>query len=274
MIVHRALLIQSLFALLIAADPQPKYPDWPALPPVPDVMPKPKVVVSVSTLGKDQLYVVQSDLPVQLLASPQGIVSITEEVGPLRIRGKFVYGSGKVETRTYEKKQVFLVERVAQGSVELLMVPKGDVVRRTITDDQNPIPPPKPIDPKPVDPPAPVAKSPWGNAPGLRVLIVYPEKGNLTAAQQPIITGAKVRNYLDTKCAQENGQPGYFIWKTGEDVSGTPATWQAAYKLADGKTNWIVIGNGDRWEQGPIPADADAALTLLKKYGDTFGGDK
>jgi hypothetical protein len=57
-------------------------------------------------------------------------------------------------------------------------------------------------------------------------------------------------------------------------VSGTPATWQAAYKLADGKPNWMVVGNGDRWEQGPIPADANAALVLLKKYGDTFGGNQ
>jgi len=259
---HRALLFQSLAALLIAADPPaPKFPDWPTLPDVPDKMPvKPKG--PVTSLEKDQLYVVQSDLPVQLLASPAGIVSIVEEVGPIRIRGKFVDGGGKTETRTYEKKQVFLVERLAQGDVELLMVPKGDVTRRTIIDAQNPIPPPKPV-----DPPVPVAKSPWGNAPGLRVLVVYPEKGNLTAAQQPIITGAKVRNYLDAKCAQENGQPAYSIWKTGEDVSGTPATWQAAYKLADGKTNWIVVGNGEKWEQGPIPADADAALTLLKKYG-------
>ena len=82
-------------------------------------------------------YVVQSADEVQLVASPPGVVTITEEVGPIRLRGKFADSGGKVESRTYEKKHVFIVERVAAGSVELLLVPKGTVTRRVITGGAN-----------------------------------------------------------------------------------------------------------------------------------------
>jgi hypothetical protein len=206
---------------------------------------------------------VQSDADVQLLASPPDRVLITAEVGPIRIRGKFVDGKG-VETRLYEKKQVFIVERVAQGDFELLMVPKGEVTRRVITDDQNPIPPPKPKpdDPKP-DPK--VEKSPWDNAPGLRVLIVYPKRGALPAEQQSIITGKRVRDYLDAKTAQEPEGRAYWIIKTDEDVTGLTPGWQRAYATVKGD-RWVVIGNAAKWTAVPLPADPDKMLELLKQY--------
>lgn len=262
-----ATLVISGSVALICAEP-PKYPDWPTLPSVPDKMPDKPVRVDpgpVSSLLKDQLYVVQSDSAVQLLASPPGVVVVTEEVGPIRIRGEFVDGKGQVETRLYEKKQVFLIERVAQGAVELLMVPKGEVVRRVITDDQNPIPPPKPVEPKPDEPKPVVEKSPWDNAPGMRVLIVYPRRGALPALQQSIVTGKRVREYLDTKTAQEPEGKAYWILKTDEDVTGLTPSWQKAYGTLKGD-RWVVIGNGAKWTAEVLPADPDKMLELLRKY--------
>jgi len=80
---------------------------------------------------------------------------VTKEQGPLKIRGLFV-GNKIVSTRTYAKKNVFIVERVAPGDVELLLVPAGKVERRTVGDGGEPSPPPKPKpDPEPKPDPKP-----------------------------------------------------------------------------------------------------------------------
>jgi len=113
-------------------------------------------------LTADLLFVVEADIPVLVLTSPNGLVSVTEDAGPVRIRGRFVDDPTKVHTRTYKGKQVFVVEAAATGRVELLVVPAGaksaaDVVRRTIDVDagQAPQPPPVPPDPKPDPKPDP-----------------------------------------------------------------------------------------------------------------------
>lgn len=132
---------------------------------VPTPMPTP--VLAVSRLAADEYYVVDSDVPLIVLASPEGFVSITEDVGPLKLKGKFADGAGKIETRTYKGKHVFTVDAVAVGKVELLIVPVGgdakSVIRRTleVTGARPPpdCPPPPVVDPpKPppvVDPPVP-----------------------------------------------------------------------------------------------------------------------
>jgi len=114
------------------------------------------------SLAADQLFVIDSDIPVLVLASPRGLVSITEEAGPVKVRGKFVDGTG-VETRTFKGKSVVTVEAIAAGRCELLVVPVGaakgeQVVRRTldVIVGQGPIPPPVPRpDPKPQPEPKP-----------------------------------------------------------------------------------------------------------------------
>ena len=117
---------------------------------------------AVQKLTADLLYVVEADVPVLVLTSPNGLVSVTEDAGPVRIRGRFVDDPTKTHTRTYKGKQVFVVEAAATGRVELLVVPAGaksaaDVVRRTIDVDagQAPQPPPVPPDPKPDPKPDP-----------------------------------------------------------------------------------------------------------------------
>ena len=117
---------------------------------------------AVQKLSADLLYVVEADIPVVMLTSPRGVVSVSEDAGPVRIRGRFVDDPGKVHTRTFKGKQVFVVEAAATGRVELLVVPLGaksadDVVRRTLDVDAGhaPQPPPVPPDPKPDPKPDP-----------------------------------------------------------------------------------------------------------------------
>lgn len=133
---------------------EPKYPPWPTAPVI--VVPVPPN--SVTILKPEYFYVVQSDSPSLLLPSPNGVVTITEETGPIRLRGKFVDGNGQVESRTYSGKQVWIVEGLSSGDVELLKVPHGaktekEVERRSIRVEMGvgPIPPPNPKpDPEPI----------------------------------------------------------------------------------------------------------------------------
>lgn len=148
------LLLAVVAAASCAADPPAVR--FPAGPAVPQPMP---AAASAGRLAGDQLYVIESDAPVILLASPPGLVAVAEEAGPVRVRGKFVDGAGKVESRVFQAKQVFVVEALGTGRVELLVVPAGaksaaDVARRTVEVDagHGPTPPPNPTPAPPVPP--------------------------------------------------------------------------------------------------------------------------
>lgn len=133
----------------------------------PDPTPKP-----VTKLGKGHWYVIDSDLPLLVLASPQGLVSTHKDAGPIRLRGLFADGKGEIETREYKGKEVWSIEAEKSGRVELLIVKTGtvdpaEVIRVTLDVDagEGPRPPPddgkddvKP-DPKPEPKPTPKAQS-------------------------------------------------------------------------------------------------------------------
>lgn len=151
--------------LISKASAQPAKPPAMGLPwiNVPDVAPipmPPPAPGSVPRLDSDQMYVVTSQEPCFALATPPGIVLVTQEAGPLRIRGKFVGGSGLTETKTFTGKAVLVVEAAGTGRVELLVVKEGakslaDVFRQQLDANQGPMPgPPAPTPvPPPPDPP-------------------------------------------------------------------------------------------------------------------------
>lgn len=131
---------------------------------------------AVSKLTADQWFVIDADSPVLVLASPEGVVSVTEESGPVKLRGKFIDGGGKVESRTFKGKQVFVVEPLTTGRVELLVIPTGatkaaDVVRRVIDVDAGQAPQPPPA-PKPDDDPKPKPPTPDTLADAAWVVVV------------------------------------------------------------------------------------------------------
>ena len=123
---------------LLAADPPP-VPSPIRLPAVtvntdPKPMPGPDAVTRLTT---DRLYVLDSDVPVIVLSSPPGLVALTDDVGPIKVRGQFADGTGKYETRTFTGKYVYTVEASKTGRVELIVVPvgaktAGEVIRRVI----------------------------------------------------------------------------------------------------------------------------------------------
>lgn len=119
--------------------------------PQPPTPPAPAPVPAAAPLASDQLYVFDSDVQCIVLTSPTGLVKVTEDQGPLKVRAKFVFGTA-IETRTYSKKWVYSVEAVGAGRTELIVFPLGstkeaDVIRQLIDAGG--------VAPKPPDPPTP-----------------------------------------------------------------------------------------------------------------------
>ncbi len=142
--------------------PAPQPPSVPVviLPPDPvPPAPPPPVPGAVIVLETNQLYVVDASAPIILLASPKGIIKATQQPGPFTIRDVFYGGTGKKEIKTFKGPDVYLVEGVAEGTCELIIVPSMDpksVIRRTIQVGAAPPPVPPPTPVPPVPPPTPV----------------------------------------------------------------------------------------------------------------------
>lgn len=126
------------------------------LPSLPSPVPAPVNPGAPTVLTSNMLYVINASAPVMVLASPDGILKVTSDTGPIKIRGQFIDGSGKTETRTFKGPSVYTVEAVGQGTCELIVVSSMDpatVIRRMIVSQIGPVPPPDPIVPVvPVDP--------------------------------------------------------------------------------------------------------------------------
>lgn len=150
--------------------------------------PVPVAPVATTELSADAIFVIECDSPCLVLASRAGFVSITEEAGPLRIRGRFA-DSAKVESRTYKSKQIWIIEAAVAGEVELLVVPVGakdesTIIRRTLLVGgviQQPRPT-DPIIPKP-DPPKP---DPIPTALGLVSVVKDSVLRNVPAAERAV----------------------------------------------------------------------------------------
>lgn len=122
--------------------------------PAPPVVNLPEVVVvpeagTPTKLTGAELYVFDGNTPCVVTTSPRGILAVTREAGPLKVKGIFAGGTGKVETRSFAGKYVWMVDVVATGRAELLVFPPGiideaGILRRTIDANHGPLPPPVP----------------------------------------------------------------------------------------------------------------------------------
>lgn len=252
----------------VAAEPVPAVvlPDFPA--PIPSPKPNP---ATPQKLSKDELFVVRAEVEIIVLISPDsGLVKITEEAGPLRIRGLFVGGAGKTETRTFKEKFLFLLEANGVGRVEVIVIVGKEIIRRSLdVDNGSPTPIPPGPTPVPPDPPTPVPPNP---APipvaGFRVLIFYEsaELAKMPPKQALILTGKETRDYLNAKCVQEGNMRGYWIIDKDADLSGLAKHWQEAGKRKRDAVPWMILSNGKTGWEGPLPTTVEEFLTLCKKY--------
>lgn len=229
-----------------------RFPDIPEPPPAP----APK---AVTELQPDQWYVIESTMPVVVLGSPAGLVTITAETGPMKMRGQFVDAKG-IETRTYSSPYLYTVEAAGAGIVELLVIPQSvddaaDVVRKTLTvSGTGPEPPPDPdVDPEPEPEPGPAGK--------LMVLIVEETdaRGTLPAGQIPIFAAKEVRDFLKTTGDLR-------IFDKDQDITGAEPWVQTAWKEPRQSLPWIILSNGQAGYSGPLPASVADTMVLLRKY--------
>ena len=117
----------------------------------------------VSDLSEETWLVIESEDPIVVTSSPLGHVTVQPEEGPVKVRGKFADGTGKIETRVFSSKYLYFVNAIKQGKIEILVF-----TPQVVTEEKDiprfplnvmgiaPIPPPDPKppdpDPKPPDP--------------------------------------------------------------------------------------------------------------------------
>lgn len=242
----RVLLLTLVCIGLLQASEPVKYPDWPTTPVVTPPAVKP-VATDPATLPSGVLYVVQGDGTEQLLPSPANVVKVQEFAGPIGIYGKFIDGAG-TELRTYGAKQIWVVERVLAGQVELLKVPKGKVERRMLDTDV----PPKP------DAPAP-AKS-------LRVIFVVESGDKLSVQQQGVIYGAKMEAWALKNCT--GGKDGFK--KRDPDnlnITGTEmkAIWEKA-RPSIARTPCVIVEKNNHIEVIDVADTPEAMIQVFDEY--------
>lgn len=247
-----------VFPVLPTPDKQPVAPAPPA---DPDAVP---------TLAYGQIYCVQSETAFILLASPRELVTITPTPGPIAVRGVFVDGTGKVETRTFQSKYVAFVDagETASGRVELIAVPVGvadelAISRQLINVNHGPQPPPKPVDPvNPVDPPTPAPT-------GFRVVFAYESSAALTREQLNILNSTQITAFLNANCAKgADGRADWRKWDRDISISSRESAtivelWNAAKPKLGTLPQMIVAVDGKATVMD-LPATEQETLAKLK----------
>ncbi len=223
----------------------------------------------IGTLKPDQWYVIESTAKLITLSSPEGLVAFEESQGPIRVRGLFVDGSGKIETRTYNSPYVYFVTAVASGKTELILIPEGvtsqdDIVRQVLTvSGIGPRPGPEPPTPDPDDPPIPP-----GPVSSFRVIFVVESGDTLNAKQTAIAGAAEIRNYLTAKTTPEGGLAGWRQYDPQQTTANEQPTikklWDAVKQKLLPAPCLVIETNGTATVMA-YPADVSATMAILKK---------
>lgn len=155
-------LLACLSTTTLAQTPAPPTP--PAKPPIrlPVVVqplpipPSPAPAGTPVPLTKDMSYVFDADVPCIVKANPPGLVTITQDAGPLKYKAHFADDPAKSQCRKFEGQYVYTVDAVGKGNVSLLVIPAGvksdaDIqsVALAVDDGVAPTPPAPPVPPAP-----------------------------------------------------------------------------------------------------------------------------
>lgn len=230
----------------------------------------------VSELNEDQWLVIESEEKICVTSSPLGFVSIQPEEGPMKVRGKFADGTGKIETRTFTSKYLYFINAVKQGTIEIIafdstVMEEKDIPRYTLhVMGVDPNPPPEP-DPGPgpgpdPDPPKPdpvVVKS-------FRVIFVKESADTLSSQKVAVSSAKAVRDYLTAKTTPEAGVSGWREYDpnmtTANEQPAMKALWDVVKPQINAVPCMVVEVNGHA-KVLPFPETVDQALEILKEYG-------
>lgn len=136
-------------------------------------------------------------------------------------------------------------------------------------------PQPGPTPPGPTPPgPTPPGPTPTPDVvpivePGFRVLIVYDEakKKDMPVEQFSILGSQEVADYLNAKTVDGPATKEWRVYPSTQDVSRESKIWQEAMKRPRTSLPWIIISDGSKGYEGPLPKNIQETLTLLRKYG-------
>lgn len=275
-------LLAPLFvSVAVAADPPPPvvpnpFPVLPVSPTDPPPKPDPD---AATVLPDEWLLIVKSDAEFVLRASPKGKVDIIRASSP-QIGGKFVGGNGKFKLETFKEKNVCIVLKKsgAAGLVELIYSPAGakdesNDITRMVQLGTAPQPPP------PVDPNVPVVPS---KVTSFRVVMVYESGDTTPAAQNSILYGKAVEDFLNANCT--GGKSGWVRIDKDRPGSLDPdrqAVWDAV-KTEFGppkNTKTPAVAIAVTTQSGPpkitiVPFEASPAAMVakMKSYADGKDG--
>ena len=244
--------------------PQPAVVPQP-MPPTPPA-PSPGGVV---TLAGDELYVIDSSVDAVVRSHPRGLIRF-EKKKPGTFYAKFAGGGGKVEEKEFAGPFVWVGVATGKGRVTLDVIPKGlkdeseiATAAADVDAGKNGCPdvtPPGPTPPGPKPPAPEPVKS-------FKVIIVYESGDTPTAAQQAVLFGKQVEDYLAAKCT--GGKDG---WGRRDkdadpatDTTGLKDLW-AAVKPKVTTTPALAIAVNEKVTLEPLPATPADAVALLEKY--------
>lgn len=130
----------------------PQYPNQPK--PVAEDTPPAPPADYVPTVLPTEWYVVTSETKFFVRRSDNEKVTATVEQGPIRLKGRFAGGGGKIETRNFSAGWIATIESTekASGRVKLIFIPTNveddtKITEQLIDLGVAPQPPPKPDDP-------------------------------------------------------------------------------------------------------------------------------
>lgn len=157
-------------------------------------------------------------------------------------------------------------EKKARDKTSWIVTIEGKVpdVKPDPKPDDPPTPPPTPTD---VVTPAPIPE------PGLRVLMVYesldaPPK--VPKPQYDAMFDGNVRDWMTANCAvgPTNVAEWRMIDKDDLFIGEEQPHWKNAAMRPRRSLPWVLISNGttNRGYEGPVPADSDKFLELLKRF--------
>jgi len=138
-----------------------------------------------------------------------------------------------------------------------------------ITGQPDPAPGPGP-QPTPTPTPTPADTAPIP-APGFRVLVIYDTLTvtTLPAAQQNALFSKAISEYLNARCirGQDMKTPEWRFFDAKIDPSADGALWVEAMKRPRKQLPWLIVSDGSKGYEGPLPTTEADFLALLKRYG-------
>lgn len=163
------------------------------------------------------------------------------------------------------KYKLFAVTADKSGNLSEIVETEIVITGETEPTPPTPTPPgPTPPTPQPADP-APIP------APGFRVLIIYEtlKVTTLPADQQNAIFSKAVADYLNARCIKgvDMKTPEFRFYDPAIDASADGPIWVEAMKRPRKSLPWLIVSDGNKGYEGPLPPNEAELLTLLKKYG-------